>query len=177
MAVHVPVLGALLFLRKSMAGARELEHFPTEEQREEAINRILLRPLTWYEGVFFFIAIAMLFPQTGWHFVGWPIWQGVNVVLSVATPRWIAFIVYYALVLSLLFLTLRLYHRLTTRKRIRHMLLGLGIPICAKCGYDLRGQSVNEQRCSECGHPYGYWVMRTITHVQQSNAPRRDSSG
>ncbi len=41
-------------------------------------------------------------------------------------------------------------HRL--RRFLRLQLVKRGIPICLKCGYDLRGQT--EPRCPECGTPF-----------------------
>ncbi len=35
------------------------------------------------------------------------------------------------------------------RRRLRELLISNGVPICLKCGYDLRGQA--EARCPECG--------------------------
>ena len=41
----------------------------------------------------------------------------------------------------------RRFHRF-----LRERLLALGVPVCLKCGYDLRGQT--EPRCPECGTPF-----------------------
>lgn len=168
MSVYIPVHGALYFLRSSMAGAKELNYFPTEQQRQDAIDSILRRPLTWYEGVLFFIAIALIFPQTGWTFVGWPIWKAVDAIVPLTIARWHGVIAYYLVTLVVLFVALRVYHRRTTRRRVLYMLLGAGIPVCKKCGYDLRGQAMDAEECSECGHKYGYWVMRAIADTQKN---------
>lgn len=42
--------------------------------------------------------------------------------------------------------------RNTVRRSLREQLIEKGIPICLKCGYDLRGQAV--PRCPECGAPF-----------------------
>lgn len=38
------------------------------------------------------------------------------------------------------------------RKEVRIYLQGIGVPICIKCGYDLRGQTI--ARCPECATPF-----------------------
>ncbi len=38
------------------------------------------------------------------------------------------------------------------RTLLRKRLISSGVPICLKCGYDLRGQI--ESRCPECGTPF-----------------------
>ena len=42
--------------------------------------------------------------------------------------------------------------RKAIRRRLHRLILEAGIPICIKCGYDLRGQV--EPRCPECGTPF-----------------------
>jgi hypothetical protein len=39
------------------------------------------------------------------------------------------------------------------RQSLRQQLRLLGIPLCEKCGYDLRG-SIESARCPECGTPF-----------------------
>ncbi len=40
--------------------------------------------------------------------------------------------------------------RPSLRRSLRQQLIERGVPICAECGYDLRGQT--SPRCPECGH-------------------------
>ncbi len=47
------------------------------------------------------------------------------------------------------FLVLTWFWRHRLRRFLRERLVASGIPVCLKCGYDLRGQT--EPRCSECG--------------------------
>ncbi len=44
------------------------------------------------------------------------------------------------------------FWRRRVRRFLRERLLALGVPICLKCGYDLRGQTT--PRCPECGTPF-----------------------
>lgn len=44
------------------------------------------------------------------------------------------------------------FYRREIRRRLREQLLAVGIQVCVKCGYDLRGLIAG--RCSECGTPY-----------------------
>jgi len=42
--------------------------------------------------------------------------------------------------------------RRLAQRHLRRYLLRKGVPICLRCGYDLRGQT--EARCPECGGPF-----------------------
>ncbi len=44
------------------------------------------------------------------------------------------------------------FWRRRCRRFLRERLIAQGIPICLRCGYDLRGQT--EPRCPECGTPF-----------------------
>ena len=46
----------------------------------------------------------------------------------------------------------RWFWRRKSQRFLRERLIGLGMLVCLKCGYDLRGQT--EPRCPECGIPF-----------------------
>ncbi|MBN1347708.1 MAG: hypothetical protein JXQ73_33785 [Phycisphaerae bacterium] len=48
--------------------------------------------------------------------------------------------------------------RSKVRVSLRRQLVERGIPICIRCGYDLRGQT--EPRCPECGTPFAEGLLR-----------------
>ena len=45
-----------------------------------------------------------------------------------------------------------LWSRRRVRTLLREHLVGLGVPVCVHCGYDLRGQTM--ARCPECGRSF-----------------------
>ena len=45
------------------------------------------------------------------------------------------------------------------RTRLRQQLISKGVPICIRCGYDLRAQVI--PRCPECGTPFDTLLMET----------------
>jgi len=53
-----------------------------------------------------------------------------------------------------------------TRRKLRRMMVEAGVPICLKCGYDLRGQVT--PRCPECGTPFDEKLLRKRTNRQPS---------
>ncbi len=47
---------------------------------------------------------------------------------------------------------------------LRAHLIGLGVPLCRHCGYDLRGQT--EPRCPECGRPFDPALLNQQAHEE-----------
>jgi hypothetical protein len=52
-----------------------------------------------------------------------------------------------------------LAYRRSARRHLRKELVALKIPICLKCGYDLRGQT--EPRCPECGTSFDPALLKS----------------
>ena len=44
------------------------------------------------------------------------------------------------------------FFRAAVRRSLRKQLNQIGVPVCVKCGYDLRG---SKDRCPECGEEFG----------------------
>ncbi|HPF41137.1 MAG TPA: hypothetical protein PK093_21060 [Phycisphaerae bacterium] len=44
------------------------------------------------------------------------------------------------------------WRRRSIQRNLRRQLIASGVPICIRCGYDLRGQE--DARCPECGQPF-----------------------
>lgn len=55
---------------------------------------------------------------------------------------------------------LRLYFRNEIRMSLRQRLALEGVPICAKCGYELRG--LTQPRCPECGSVFDPKLLHSI---------------
>ena len=123
----------------------ELEHFAAREDADRAVHdwkkRLMRSPRFWlglvlYTAVVGGIVMAILIsirrrvllPSS--MFVG--IVAGVTGVSGSIAINW--------------------FWRHRLRRYLREQLVARGIPVCVKCGYDLRGQSV--PRCPECGTPF-----------------------
>jgi hypothetical protein len=67
---------------------------------------------------------------------------------------------------------LRWFWRHRFRKLLRERLVEAGIPICIKCGYDLRGQI--EPRCPECGTEFDAALLKTAAPLPDPTSPPQD---
>lgn len=126
----------------------ELRCLASDEERKEAVAAYYRRPgrlrdkRTWIPLV---IYAALILPLSLCTFTafkrsrvlyGWPPQWAAGLVLGLVSVGLLAGIGYT-------------FGRAPFRKFIREYLLARGIPICARCRYDLRGQA--EARCPECG--------------------------
>ena len=57
------------------------------------------------------------------------------------------------------------FWRRECRRYLREQLVACGVPICIKCGYDLRGQI--EPRCPECGTPCDAELINQHNHAEE----------
>jgi hypothetical protein len=62
------------------------------------------------------------------------------------------------------------------RQSLREQLRLLGIPVCDKCGYDLRG-SIEAARCPECGTPFVPPNLPGATPTDAPDEQRGESVG
>lgn len=118
----------------------ELVMFPTDEQRKVAMrnassilgpgsSRLWLWLLLFLMAAVGLIAVA---PQvTSFHPIAGRLWPSLIMPMT-ATWMW--------------------FCRSVVQRRLREQLVAKDVPICIKCGYDLRGQNV--PRCPECGAPF-----------------------
>ncbi len=130
---------------KTMKQYPELQHFASPKQAKEAMHawkkRMLKMPRFWIGllgytlGVGGFV-LAVLISLRSWLNISVSVLGGILVGFT-----WVSGMV-----------ALTWLWRNRCQRFLRHQLVASGIPICLKCGYDLRGQT--EARCPECGTPF-----------------------
>ena len=132
-------------LNLSLGDLPEMELFESDEQRDRALHEIGRESgspgkLDWW------IAIGILLT------IGIGAWWLLRQIRHWLTwPGWLEELLQFAILISILLLVLRGLHRWGSRAELRQKLLQAGIPVCLGCGYSLRGQPSDSQRCPECG--------------------------
>lgn len=123
----------------------ELQHFDTREEAKQVVS-------AWQKQ-------QMKMPKFWLTLLAYTVGVGVLVVaLLISIRRWVYIpgSMYGGLVGGITggsgLVVITWFWRFRCRKFIRQQLVARGIPICIKCGYDVRGQI--EPRCSECGTPF-----------------------
>ncbi|TWT43635.1 hypothetical protein RAS1_00320 [Phycisphaerae bacterium RAS1] len=150
-------------LNWSLHGLPEYDLFETPQQRERALSeiaRFFSNPLKldFWIGVLLLAGIAfgaVFFARALLRLVVWPAW--IEEVLRLA----------FLAVVTLA--AIRFLHRWGARADLRRKLREYGIPVCLKCGYDLRGQVEQSPRCPECGEPLDAAVREIL---QSRGQPR-----
>ncbi|GJQ26497.1 MAG: hypothetical protein HBSAPP02_15290 [Phycisphaerae bacterium] len=151
-----PAVSRLSPLNISLAGFAEMDYFASDAQREIALRRIgaqASRLGSWgfWSGVgsMALIGVAvMLLLKYAMRYVNWPgAWEDA---ITFAGP-----------VLASLLLAVRL-HRKSMPVMLRSELLVQGVPVCMKCGYLLRGLTVETGRCPECGRGFDERVREIL---------------
>ena len=123
----------------------ELEYFPSREEARCVVHdwkkRLIRMPRFWLSLVLYTVAVG-----------------GTTFALLLSVRRWVHIpaSMYGGIVGGITggsgFVVVNWIWRHKLRRYLREQLMARGIPVCLKCGYDLRGQSV--PRCPECGTPY-----------------------
>ena len=80
---------------------------------------------------------------------------------------WISLMVFPAVILIGYLLVVWIWRRGVARS-LRGKLVEAGVPVCLRCGYDLRGTT--EPRCPECG-----WRVNEVVRRAFSGNPGRDA--
>lgn len=125
----------------------ELALFETESERRAIVNRFAKRqwrtPQFWLCVLLYLVTCVLL--VAAWLFLFHSSrWRGSLPPWSLGVPIGLAG--------PILVLALRQTLRKPGREFIRQELCARGVPICVKCGYDLRGQV--DPRCPECGRAF-----------------------
>lgn len=146
--------------RVSYAGnLPEWEMFPTEADRKQALDEIgrsmtprSIGSLFW----FLLIVCAVIFPC---------LWLA-GVLFDLIHQRWpLPHLGLWKLGLGTLMYigVITLLIRRDMPKTLRKKLLRCGVPVCLKCGYDLRGHSLDRSdRCPECGRAFSGRVQHLL---------------
>ena len=58
------------------------------------------------------------------------------------------------------------WRRRSIQRNLRRQLIASGVPICIRCGYDLRGQE--DARCPECGEPFNPSLLTNCQLAKES---------
>ena len=131
-------LGPLFGLRWYIARLPELELFPTEEERELAIDDLgknREHEGAWLLMFILVVTIAILAEPLLASRVTIPSWLSGSIMPLILMPS-VFGITWWRL--------RRVAHRF-----LRSKLIESGVPVCVKCGYCLRG--LTSDRCPECG--------------------------
>lgn len=140
-----------------------MDYFASDAQREIALRRIgaeASRLGTWgfWSGVGSMAlsgVAVMLLLKYAMRFVNWP--GALEDAITFTGP-----------VLTSLLLAVRL-HRKSMPVMLRSELLVQGVPVCMKCGYLLRGLTVETARCPECGRGFDGRVRAILGDMQVEN--------
>ena len=135
----------------------ELELFPSEKDLREAVRvgERCIRGWRYPVFVFWFAVVA--------HAVGFCFRS--RQTGQVLTQPWFFRLlepVGPALLLSAGIYGLYILKRRQIRSIFRERLNTLGVPVCIRCGYDLRGQT--EPRCPECGTGFEWTKLKNELH-------------
>ncbi len=112
-------------------------------------QRLYRTPRCWIYGLAWLLSGAILgivFPRLQVPLIGThlPLWSGSGVA---------------GIILSTAFLIgFQYLWRRPIQRMLRQELAARGVPICIRCGYDLRGQT--EPRCPECGAGFDSSLLR-----------------
>ena len=141
----------------------EAELFPTKEVRAVAMRRIgyaLLKSWRFWLEMLTLSAALALASKYLWMLQDW-------MRLERYAPTWLLRLVLVLVVGNVLALW---FVRRRLPRRVRAALLECGIPVCMKCGYDLRGQTF--PRCPECGREFDETLL-----LQRRESPDGMQSG
>lgn len=158
---HLLDLAARMTRAPYADGHPELSLFPSVEERKRAVEAIErgMTPRTWRACLgFAWAVILFLSIPMG---VGWL----VSLVLLPSLGAWAGRI---ALMIGLGGYVLIVYVMIRREmpKALRLQLLEAGVPVCLKCGYDLKAQ-FSSGRCPECGKELSPRVAEILAAREQ----------
>ena len=134
----------------------ELQHFASRKEADRAViecNKQLMKMPKFWVGLAGYtcgigVAIAaILFSIRPWIYFSGGIYGGIVGGITGGS--------------GVIIVTWLWRHRI--RRFLRQQLVAQGVPICLKCGYDVRGQT--EPRCPECGTPFDAELLRAFSDI------------
>ena len=131
-------------LNFTLAGLEELDHFPSDEDRQRAIGAI--------ESGFGGGGMALGIFLTAGSFTGTAVLvRFLLTTLPVGVPPLLGDLLVFGLAGGAFYAALRGLHRRGVRRALRQQLIECGVPVCSPCGYPLRGLPPATSVCPECG--------------------------
>ena len=126
------------------AGIPEVDYFKSDEQRDEALAQVAQQAKKGARG-FFLILFGSIVVSMALQFIIRRVANFVELptLAKSGIPGGVAG--------ASMVLLLRQLHRHRFPTLLRHKLIEQGVPMCLKCGYNLRGQPADSKRCPECG--------------------------
>ncbi len=154
-------------LHLTLRGLPELELFPTEQARTEALNEIGTEAGNPAQGSYWKAVAIFVFAVVSIVFIGrW-------VFAKIDWPTWLEDTLRGAAWLLTFVLVLRWLHRGGAQGELREKLLKNGVPVCLGCGYLLRGLASTTPRCPECGMEIDTRVRELLSAMDQ---PSREAT-
>ena len=139
-----------------VSGLPEWSLFPDDDVRQAAIEGIerSMMPKSVREVIEFLLFVGLLTIVPWWLFL-----TAANKLFPTWSHRgWIPFV--GTLVVYLIGVVLAI--RRSIRSDLRDALLTAGVPICMKCGYQLRGLPAETTTCPECGKSFDARAARLL---------------
>lgn len=132
-------------LEATLAGLPELEEFDDDERRRAALREIGEEAGNLASGGYW-LGLSILVGSTvvSWVLARW-------VLARIGWRSWLETLVLGIVVGGTFWFVLRRLHRSGAQRELREKLLQQGVPVCLKCGYNLRGLPAESSRCPECG--------------------------
>ncbi|MCI0630751.1 MAG: hypothetical protein L0Y44_08885, partial [Phycisphaerales bacterium] len=146
-----------------LAGIDELTMFPSDEQRQKALDELGKAVKVW-ELIFAIVTVVVVACGINYGLKEFIKWVAPNMD---RTTREIVETVRLIFVIGSAFLVMRMLHRWGVRTELRAKLLEAGVPVCQGCGYLLRGLPSQTGACPECGRGIDEPV-RTILQASET---------
>lgn len=143
-------------LHYTLAGLTELQHFPSDADRQLALDEIGGEAGNPKRGSFWLalgiIAISVIAARM----------LAVWVLSFVVWPGAIEELLRFLAIFGAFFIVLRWLHRWGAAGELRAKLVAQGVPVCFKCGYLLHGLRNEVGRCPECGREFDAQVRQIL---------------
>lgn len=126
------------------SGIPEADYFPSDEQRDVALAQVVKEVGNWRKN-FYRVILLFVLVNIAAHLLLWYVSRFVAIPSSIRTA------LPGGLIGGSFVFILNQIHRRKYPLLLRKKLIEQGVPMCLKCGYNLRGQPTYSTRCPECG--------------------------